>query len=757
MLALIPAAPGDPQDLLARTLVFVVLAAGGLAALALLLRRGPRLGGGSPPLAGALAGTAFAGVVGGLLAAAIGGPGALLWLALAGLAGAALQAAEVRLPDLSSRSEATGPAGQVLSVSHALAATLAALAAGALLHAQQAAEVARAASSTAPWAIGLALAALTTAAALRGPGRWLGPAALVALAVHLALMLVLLAGDRAALSAVLGDMSEQAFGGAAAAGGLLAAAAQGVLRAAVAGATGGLGHAAALGPRGAWAAPLVAAAVALVTGLAALGGQTVAAPAAGRELLPLERSLRAGLAPSEYGQLVVLPADAGLAEGQRYPVVLRADPRGHRYGDVFREENIVAAPGWAFTRAVDTVVLRDKDPERGKNPGFDLRIPVTRELVETRVGPFIKLHPVDPTLNIRQLMTARDLDGPFLAIADHCFEAGVLRGYQLDSGERLSLFAEPRPQAKDDPPVPALRDLITLDYAGPYPDTGTPAPPLALAAPLAGGLVPGTVAHLRLETPTRGLELGFVNRLGELEVPPWEFLAAADTAVLRHRDDPALDRKIRVRSRIAFGRLRFWSEEIDLDRLGELLPEHSGPHLLPPDYRFAVEVHHGARLPADHAETSLALIPVHMHRAPTGNSNPGLGLYDPHPGEVLLTGMAGPFLDEDRAAALVRALAHGHGRTVAGLEAAALVVLALAGLLQWLRAGLSAATRLLGTAAGAGFGLVFALCVAVGPGLGLAPVLRVTDVTVAAAVLLATTRLLVGLPRLVRGARPPGP
>lgn len=748
MLALIPAAPGGALDLLARTLVLVVFTAGGLAALATLLSRGPRgAAAARPGLAAGLAGAAFSGVVGAIVALQIGGAGALLWLVLACLAGAAIAGAEARLTARLYAPRNTAAIAQALTVGQALAATLAALVAGAALHAQQAAEAARLTASAAPWAVGLGLAALT-ALALRGSGRWLGPVALLALAVHVALMLLLLVGDPAALSQVLASMPGEAFGGAAAAGGVLGAAAQGVLRAGVAGATGGLGQAAALGPRGAWGAPLVTAAVALLTGLAAaVGGTATAKEVAGRELLPLERSLRAGLAPSEFGQLVVLPADAGLAEGEKYPVVLRADPRGHRYGEVFRDENVVAAPAWDFTATVDTVILRDKDPVRGANPGFDLRIPVTRELIDTKVGPFLKLRPVDPAINIRQLMAARELVGPFLNIGDYRFEGGVLRGFKLSGGERLSLVLEPR--AKDAPPGPSLRELITFNYFGPYPDHGEAAPPLALAAPVDGGLVPGSVAHLRLDPPARGLELGFMNRLGELEVPPWDFLAATDTAVLRHREDPALDRRIRVRSRLAFGRLRFWSDDIDLEKLGKLLPEHSGPYLEPPSYPFAVEVHRGTRLPAEHAETSLALIPIHPQRAPTGN--PGVGIYRPHPGEVLLTGMTGPFRDQDAAGGLLEALAQRRGRALAGLGALALVALALAGLLQWLRAGTHPATLLLGPAAGPGFTALFVLCVALGPALGLAPLLQVAEVAVAVAVLLGLARLVVWLPRLRRG------
>ena len=219
--------------------------------------------------------------------------------------------------------------------------------------------------------------------------------------------------------------------------------------------------------------------------------------------------------------------------------------------------------------------------------------------------------------------------------------------------------------------------------------------------------------------------------------------------MLRHREDPALDRRIRVRNRLAFGRLRFWSDEIDIEKLGKLLPDHSGPYLEPPSYRFAVEVHRGARLPAEQAETSLALVPIHPQRAPTGN--PGVSIYRPHPGEVLLTGMTGPFRDQDAAGALLDALAQRQGRPLAGLGALALVALALAGLLQWLRAGTHPATLLLGAAAGPGFTALFLLCVALGPAIGLAPLLGVAEFAVAVAVLLGLARLVVWLPQLRRG------
>jgi Na+/alanine symporter len=756
MLALTPATLGGAHDLLARALVFVVLTAGGLAALASLLTRKQPVGPGGPVadprFVHPALGGAFAGALAGSLAVALGGPGALPWLVLACLAGAAIQHAEARLlvrlyPRVGQTSLAsrTGPAEQVLALGHALTATIAALAAGALLHAHQAAEAVRAAGPISGWAVGLGLAALAAVALVR-PGRWLGPLALVALAVHVALMIVLLAGG--AVGPVFSTMFSQALGGEAALAGAVAAAAQGIVRASVAGATGGLGHAAAP-PQRAWAAPLVTAAVALLTGLAALSGPTPGQAIAGRELVPLEPHLRGGLAPSTYGQLIVVPPDSGLEEGKKYPMVLRADPRGHRYGEIIRDDNIVAAPAWDFTRTVDTIILRDKDPVRGENPGFDIRIPARRELVETKLGPFLKLHPIDPTIKLSQLVASRDLVGPFLNVDDFHFVGGVARGFQLSGGDRLTMFEEPRPP--DAPRNPALRDFIAFNYTGPFFDRGAPPAPVALPVPLESGLEVGSLIDLRLDAPTRGLELGFINRHDELEVPPWDFLAACDTAILRHKDDPTLDRTIAVRSRLTAGRLRFQSPDINLAELKTLLPEYTGPHLRPPSYEFTAEVHRGARLPAGQADTHLALVAVHDDRVPTGN--PGTGIYHPHPGEVLLTGMQGPVLAQDASGTLVRGLARRLGPAGAGLGAAALVLLALAGLVQWLRAGLRSASLLLGPVPGIGVGLLFLACVALGPCLGLPPLLRMADAAAALAVLLGLARLLALLVWLGRPER----
>jgi Na+/alanine symporter len=127
--------------------------------------------------------------------------------------------------------------------------------------------------------------------------------------------------------------------------------------------------------------------------------------------------------------------------------------------------------------------------------------------------------------------------------------------------------------------------------------------------------------------------------------------------------------------------------------------------------------------------------------------NPGVTTYDPHPGEVLLTGMTGPFLAPEAAGTLVTALGHRFGPLTAAVGAAALLMLALASLVRWFAVGLRSARNLFGTAPEFGFGLAFLVCVALGPALGLPQLLRVVDATAALAVLLGLTRLIARLPR----------
>ncbi|MFY0535144.1 hypothetical protein [Nannocystis pusilla] len=238
-------------------------------------------------------------------------------------------------------------------------------------------------------------------------------------------------------------------------------------------------------------APLTAAAATLA-GLLVLAGGDPRAPVFAGEPSPLpgapagavalEQHLGVGLQPSDYGQTVVLAEGLGLEPGKRYEVVLRASPRGHRAGEVITDDNMVVVPAYAVAADVDTVILRDRDPTRAGNPGFDVHVACTREHVTTRVGEFYKLRPRDPNINLFQLMRARGLDGPYVPLHDYHFKASVRAAVTLGSNQtRHLLYEEPRPD--DAPSDPSLRELITLGYAGPYLDPGgaTEAPPLAFA------------------------------------------------------------------------------------------------------------------------------------------------------------------------------------------------------------------------------------------------------------------------------------
>lgn len=684
-----------PLDLLALILLAALAAAG--VAGAFFGRRDDAIGG------AALAGVGFASVGGAAVAVTLGGPGAIPWWWLAGLlAFGALSSSAASGPAPASGSEDMSPGSSRLGAASALVGLLAALSAGALLHARQAAEVLRDGLGLGVRVAGPLLAALLLALALAAPARARALAVVGLVGFGLLAAAAVLA-DPAAAQAGLADMLRDAGGGEAAAAGLLAAVAQAVLWATLAT---GAGFAAAEGRRDRLAGPVSALVATLSALLVAAGGPR--APLAEPTPAELERFLGAGLQPSEYGQTVVLAPDAKLEPGKKYPVVLRADPRGHKTGDLLGADNIVALQAWAVAEDVDAIVLRDTDPERAKNPGFDVHIPCVREIVETRIGNIIKLRPRDPHLNIFQLMRARDLDGPYVRLRDYHFEAAVRRGIQ----DQVLLYEEPR--AKGGPKNPNLRDLIAMGYAGPYLDGGgaTEAPPLALVGAAGFAPAPGERLHLRLDAPARGLALGFVNRLGELEVPAWDFLAGATVAVLRHETDPALDRTIPVVNRLAFGRLRFSSSDPSLafDDLSAH-PGYSGPHLVPPSYRFDVEVRSGARLPAEWADRR-ALVSLGAAARPGGN--PGVSVYTPHPAEVLLAGMAGPVRDQFGAAQALPGLAARLGKAGAGAAAGLLGLLAVCGLSFWLRCGQRWARRSFGGGE-AGVSLVFFACVVAGP------------------------------------------
>ncbi|MDC0670936.1 alanine:cation symporter family protein [Nannocystis radixulma] len=720
-----------------------------------------------------LAGVGLGGVAGAVFAQAVGGPGAIAWWWLAGLLGGGLHWAEAQLGRRRDDSltapltQSSGRFRQVLKFLSACAGVAAALAAGALLHAQQGAEVLRDGLGLAAWAAGPLLAALALGLGLvarRPTGERLsGALVAVALLAWVVLALAAVLAAPGALAAGLSAMVEGAWSGEAALAGALAAATQAVLWSSF---SAGPGLGAAAGEvdeadepaeRVVTAAPL-AALVATLAGLLVLAGGDPRAPVFSGEpsLLPdapagavaLERHLGVGLQPSDYGQTVVLAPGLGLEAGKRYDVVLRADPRGHRAGEVIPGDNIVVVPTYAVAEDVDAVILHDKDPARAKNPGFDVHIACTRERVNTRVGEFWKLRPRDPNINFYQLMRARDLDGPFVPLRDYHFAASIRAAVDLATNQTQHLlYEEPRPD--DAPANPALREFITLGYAGPYFDPGgaTEAPPLAFAAAPGSSLAIDQRVHLRLDAPARGLELGFVNRLGELEVPPWDLLAGVTTAVLPHRDDPQLDVLVPVQSRLAFGRLRFASADpaIAFGELAKTHPDHGVPRLVPPSHRFAAEVRAATRVPEPHPGEPV-LIPLHRDPRPAGN--PGYSLYTPHPAELLQAGMQAPVRDQFGAAQVLPGLG-SLGRTGSSAGALVLGLLTLAGLTFWLGCGRRFAARCFGGGE-IGVVLAFLVCVVAGPACDPAALLRVAVPAVGLCVVLGLTALLLDVPRLRR-------
>ena len=135
---------------------------------------------------------------------------------------------------------------------------------------------------------------------------------------------------------------------------------------------------------------------------------------------------------------------------------------------------------------------------------------VTREVLETRTGPWLKLAPADPDVNLRALVNSRGLDGPFLPLDDFRFVGAVERAISGHPkfGEHLSLY---EPERDDRPYDPTLREILELGFRGPY--TGVDEEPLPPALVSAPDFLPevGSLVHLRLEPPARGLDIGFID------------------------------------------------------------------------------------------------------------------------------------------------------------------------------------------------------------------------------------------------------
>ncbi len=440
-----------------------------------------------------------------------------------------------------------------------------------------------------------------------------------------------------------------------------------------------------------------------ILGLAVAAGPPASSPAE-RALLPLERPHSRGLRPNpEVGQTVVLPEDTPLRPGHTYAMVLRADPRGHRFfqARLVAERNMIVAPAYQVLDRTDTVVFRPKPKFQARNPGWDVRVPVERTEQQVRGRRFYVFRPADPAIDLARLVRRRSLDDtPYLVADDFHFLGRVARAVAPDElGEHLAMY-EVRPTSA--PENPAFHEFFRMGYRGPYADDGAPRPPWAIVGREGFDAPLGTRWTLEFRSPPRGANILGFTRTGNLEAPPFRFLLGADTVVLRHRDGPAHDVYVPVRGAMEEGRLVFratvdeWRDFRVVDRMEAL----SGPYLVTPPYRFDVEVRKGIRFPG-HLEDRRALVPIDPRGEPQGPAPPLP--YDPHPGALFTTDLVGPFL----AGGDSLGIAGARLREVLGL-AGALVALACVALLfaatpaAVLPASREGATALWLLAAGAG-------------------------------------------------------
>ena len=726
-------------------------------------------------------------LAGGTIAVTLGGPGALLWMRIATLFAVALSYAEAELArriapaEQSKHPHSDLAAGlftrrtrltRGLADVQTLLLPLAALFAGAVLQGEQA-DAALAHGLDLPRglvaiSLGLALAILLLTNHTRPISVFLVRSAPILLVVYVVLSLTFLVhhGDAAidALHTIAGHFTHltAAVSGASAAG-LVFMMQHGVMRATLAGEA-GLGitsltvqrHNAVRGSLAVALLPIFTVGVLGTTsGLVVMLETALERPSvADAKIVPLERHESRGLRPSRLGQTIVLPTDTKLQSGERYPMVLRANPRGHRMGRLLDDQNAVMFPLWEIAQDTDTIVLRDRDPARAKNAGYDVRIPCVREVATARDGTeLLKLTPADETLDLRHIMRVSGLDGPFVVLDDFHFVGKVGHAVSPDSnlGEHLAMIEEARDQGS--PYNPILRELFTAGYRGPYVDDGQPRPPYTLlATPEFSTLVRDDVAsrlRLRMVPPARGLNYGWVTPTGDIVLPAWDFLAKTRTVVFRHAENTDEDIFVPVTAVMKRGRLHLRSEDSRAPLSSFVGREHyEGPFLLTPEYEFDVEVHTGTRLPADMVDR-VTLIPLHASGEPMGNV--GDGPYDPHPGEVLESGMLGPFVATDAADRIADVVGTDLGWSARLLVAVVASLLGVAATLGWLAHCRQAfrsnrhASLLLGA--------LVALFYMIGPSVGFVWARSLADAAVGLLALPVLIGLVIAVPRLLARAQ----
>lgn len=646
-----------------------------------------------------------------VMAVTVAGPGALVWMWIAGLLGMGLHFGEAKLAR-----QAVAEGKPALPGWATVGALVVALLGGGLWQGSQAGLVLEE-SLALPAVFGAAAVAVIALAASRIPTvttlavRWLP---LLGLTAFIAVVAGAVSDDPFALQLVLGDAINEAFGLQSATAGTVGGAlsvliAHGMMRA-VSAVDLGVGAAAAavthhddtLAPDDAGASVMVVPML-LVGVLATLAGLTVLAappepPLAAARLYPLERPDSRGLrASKQVGQTVVLRADTSMEKGREYAMMLRSDPRGHKMAKLLDRENSVILPNWAVSAGVDTVTFRARDPRRAKQAGWDMTVPCNREVFGGDVdnAQFVRLTPKDPELVFSKFASFHELDpSPYVNVGNFKFVGSVALANSPDEdlGEHLAMFEY---RGEDTAFNPRLHEFFRNQFSGPFVDVDGEVPPVAFAAAEGFDAEVGSQLPVELRADPRGIDILRVNRVGTLEAPPWNSLLEVEEIVIRHADGAAKDIRVPVAARLDDRRIRLdvltpaWEDLRKIAQDDKL----SGPFAVLPDVALQVEVHGSSRLPPA-AEARLSLVPIHADRRARGPQE--RELYDPHPAELIAAGYSPPYRPGADVRVLVRRVQDQQPRWGGQLLGIAALLLAASTTLGWALLVREPARRLLG-------------------------------------------------------------
>jgi Na+/alanine symporter len=650
-----------------------------------------------------------------VLAVTVAGPGALIWMWIAGLLGMGMHFGEAKL------ARANVAAGKPAVPAWAGFGLLAvAVGAGGLWQGSQAGVVLEQTLEL-PAVFGAAAVAVLALAASRMPSltalaiRWLP---LVGLTVFAALTAGIILEDTLALQLALGDAVNEAFGLQSATAGTVGGAlsvliAHGMMRA-VSAADLGVGAAAAAvthhddaqeaDAAGASVMVVPLLVVGVLSTLAALTVLTAPPepPLADERLFPLEQPDSRGLrASQQVGQTVVLREETELKKGEQYAMKLRSNPRGHKMAKFYDRENAVILPAWAVSEGVDTLYFRARDPERAKQAAWDVQVPCDRELFggQGDSPQFVRLTPKDPELVIREFTAFYELDPtPYVDIDDFSFVGAVALANSPDEklGEHLAMFEY---RGEETPFNPRLHEFFRNQFSGPFADDDADAPPVAFVAAEGFDAPQGSRLSVELRADPRGIDILRVNRVGDAEAPPWNSLLDLREIVIRHVDGPDKDIRVPVAARLDGKRIRLDVLDSAWEDLRKIEQDEalSGPFAVMQNVPFEVEVHSDVRLPPT-AAGRRSLIPVHDDLRPRGPQE--RELYDPHPGELIRAGFVGPYRPRTDVGVLLRRLEAKQPEWGMQLLALAALLLAVSTTLGWSLLARGPATQLLGPGGG---------------------------------------------------------